>query len=150
MKKNPYMKNYYDNNILGFSNILKNNSISEIKSKFTRIPSPKRNKKENNQENEKNKQNNINLDGSMNGSSVQFLNNSNNNKLTLGNNLEKNNNFLTPNINEKDPKNLSQEESVDSLLKISKQMIPRASNILLFFIMFGIFLYFFLIIINIV
>ena len=149
VKNNSYMKNYYDNNILGFSNVLRNNSISDIKSIHSQIPSPKRNKKGNNQEDEKNKQNNINLDGSMNGSSVQILNNSNNHKLALGNNLEKNNNFLTPNVNEKDPKDLSQEESLESFMKISTNIIPRGSNIYLSFILAGILLYLSLIIINI-
>ena len=149
VKNNSYMKNYYDNNILGFSNVLRNNSISDIKSIHSQIPSPKRNKKGNNQEDEKNKQNNINLDGSMNGSSAQFLNNSNNHKLNLGNNLEKNNNFLIPSFNEKDPKDLSQEDSVDSLLKMSKKIIPKASNISVIVIIIGIFLYLFLAIINI-
>jgi hypothetical protein len=85
----------------------------------------------------------------MNGSSVQFLNNSKNHKLALANNLENNNNFLTPNINEKDPKSLSQEESVDSLLKLSLKIIPRASHIFIFFVMTGILLYFSLAIINV-
>ena len=149
MKNNSYMKNCYDNNILGFSNLIKNNNINDIKSINTKIPSSKRNKKGNNQEDEKNKQNNINLDGSMNGSSAQFLNNSNNHKLNLGNNLEKNNNFLIPSFNEKDPKDLSQEDSVDSLLKMSKKIIPKASNISVIVIIIGIFLYLFLAIINI-
>jgi len=146
MKNNSYMKNRYDNNNLGFTRILKNNSIHSI---HTQILSPKRNRKENNQEDDNNKPNNINLDGSMNGSSVQILNNSNNHKLALGNNLEKNNNFLTPNINEKDSKNLSQEDSLDSLSKISIKLIPRASNISVFFILLGILLYISLAIINI-
>ena len=148
IKNNSYMKNYYVNNFLGFSNLLRNNSISDIKSIRSQLSSPKRNKKGNNQEDEKNKQNNINLDGSMNGSSVQFLNNSNK-KLALVNNLDKNNNFLTPNINEKNPKDLSQEESLDSFMKISIKMIPRSSNIHVFFIITGLLFYLSLIIINI-
>jgi len=146
MKNNAYMRNHYDNNNFGFTRILKNNSIHSM---HTQIPSPERNKKENNQEDEKNKANNINLEGSMNGSSVQFLNNSNNHKLALGNNSEKNNNFHTPNIKEKDSKNLSQEESIDSLSKSSIKLIPRATNISVFFILFGILLYLSLAIINI-
>ena len=149
MKNNSYMKNYYDNNILGFSNIIKYNNINDIKSIYTQIPSPKTNRKRNNQEDEKNKQNNINLDGSMNGSSVQFLNNSNNNKLNLGNKLEKNNNILAPNINQTEQSNLSQEEPLDSLLKIFIKTVPRASNISVFLIMLGIILYFSLVIMNI-
>ena len=146
IKNNSYMKNYNDNNnILGLSNLL---NINDIKSIHTQLPSPKKNKKGNNKEDEKNRQNNINLDGSMNGSSVQFLNNSNNRKLSV-NNLEKNNNFLTPNINEKDSPNLSQEESLDSLLKISKKIIPNASKISMTFIIFGILLYLSLALVNI-
>ena len=77
----------------------------------------------------------------MNGSSVQILNNSNDHKLALGNNLEKNNNFLTPNVSEKDPKDLSQEESLESFMKISTNIIPRGSNIYVYFILVGILLY---------
>jgi len=149
MKNNSYMRNHYYNNNIGLTSILKNNSIRDVKSIHSQIPSPKRNRNGNNQEDEKNKQNNINLDGSMNGSSVQFLNNSNNHKLTLGNNFEKNNNFPI-NINKKDSKNLSQEESFDSFSKASLNLIPRASNIYLFCIMFCLLLFLSLAIMNIV
>jgi hypothetical protein len=107
--------------------------------------SAKRNKKENNQEIETSKipeKNIINLNGSMNGSSVQFLNNSNNRKLSIINKLKNNNNYITQNINEKDVQNLSQEESIDSLLKIYKQIIPIPSKISIVFIFIGIIFYF--------
>ena len=145
------MINNNGNNILGLSNEISSKSINDIKSIHSQMLSSKRNKKENNQEKGKNKiaeQNIINLNGSMNGSSAQFLNNSNNRKLSIINKLEKNNNYITPNINENDAKSLSQEESVDSLLNLSIKMIPISSKIFIALIFIGTILYFSFIIAN--
>ena len=136
VKNNSYLINY---------NALRNNSINDLKSVHSQMISPKKNKKGNNQENEESKipeSNIINLNGSMNGSSVQFLNNSNNRKLSIINKLEKNNTIINPNIIEKDAKELSQEEPVEFLLKVSKKIIPMPSKISLAFISIGIILYF--------
>ena len=45
-----YKKNYYDNNIFIFPNILKNKNINDIKSIHTQPLYPKKNKKGNNKE----------------------------------------------------------------------------------------------------
>jgi len=151
IKNNSYLINYNRNNNLDFPKSLRNNSNNDIKSIHSQMLSPKRNKKGNNQEKEKSRfaeQNAINLNGSMNGSSLQFLNNSNNRKLSIINKLEKNNNYITPNINEIDANNLSQEESVDSFLKISIKIIPISSKISIIFIFIGVIFYFSFIIAN--
>ena len=144
VKNKSYLINYNGNNIIGFLNELRSNTINDIKSVNSQMLSPKINKKGNNKENEKSDKNIINLNGSMNGSSVQFLNNSNNRKLSIINKLEKNNNYITSNINEKDVQNLSKEESIDSLLKIYKQTLPISSKISIIFIFICIIFYFFL------
>ena len=152
VKNNSHLINYNGNNILGLSSTLRSNSIIDTKRTHIQALSQKKNKKGNNQENEKNKipeQNIINLNGSMNGSSIQFLNNSNSRKLSIINNLEKINNQLTPNINDNDANNLSQEESVDSILKISRKIIPISSKISVVLISIGIIIYFSITIVNI-
>jgi len=140
------------NNVLGALNSLRSNNIIDTKRANIQMLSPKKNKKGNNQENEKSKipeQNVINLNGSMNGSFAQFLNNSNNGKLSIINNIEKNNNYITQNINKKDEKDFSQEESVDSLLEISKKIIPISSKISIVLITICIIFYFSITIVNI-
>ena len=92
--------------------------------------------KEEEEENNKIKNNNINgsiLNKSMNGSSIQFLNNSNFNKIQINKNIDNNNTYI-PKVEEEQNK-ISQEESVDSLLKISNKILPNCIRISLFLIL---------------
>lgn len=77
------------------------------------------------------------LNNSLNGSSFQFLNNSN--KLSI-NNLENNNSYQS-NLNEKEQNNNSQEESVDLLLKMIRKILPSSIKISLIFMIVNIFIY---------
>ena len=79
------------------------------------------------------------LNGSMNGSSLLFLNNSNN-KISLDNNFKNNNSFIE-NTKENDENKNSKEDSIDSLLNISKKILPNSIKISLFFIFLGIIIY---------
>ena len=88
---------------------------------------------------DKNSMNGSLLNGSLNGSSLLFLNNSNNNKIIINNN-NANNSFI-PNINEKEEKNNSKEESIDSLLSFSKKILPNSLKISLILIIFTFIVY---------
>ena len=76
------------------------------------------------------------LNGSMNGSSLQFLNISNNNKIQLNNNNIQNNAF------ENEEKNNNKEESIDSLLNFSNKILPSSLKISLIFFLFITIIYF--------
>ena len=88
-----------------------------------------------------NEQNDINgglLNGSINGSSLQLLNNANNHRIPLNkNNIIKNKNTGMSFSNEKEEK----EESIDSLLKISNKILPNSIKISLIFILAGVISY---------
>ena len=71
----------------------------------------------------------------MNGSSLQFLNNSNNNKLHLNNNIQNN-------IFENEEKNNNKEESIDSLLNFSNKILPNSLKISFILISFITIIYF--------
>ena len=78
------------------------------------------------------------LNGSVNGSSVQSLNNSN--KFPL-NKMIANNDSFPSNINEKDQNNEEKEESIDSILKISKKIIPNSLKISFFLMIISFFIF---------
>ena len=163
IKSKDYLMFDNENISNSYSNIIKNNNI--LKSNIDNsISSPKRNNNnkrnnssfKNNSEIDKNKipeQNNMNasnLNGSMNGSSLQFLNNSNKKISLNNNNVINNNNTISSNKSDKEQKIISQEESIDSLLKISNKILPISSQISFIFIILGILLYFGLAIANII
>jgi len=78
------------------------------------------------------------LNGSMNGSSsLLFLNNSK--KVPLNNNID-NNSFLQ-NSNDKEEKENSKEESIDSLLNMSNKTLPKSLKLFLFFILLAMIIY---------
>ena len=121
-----------------FSKKSKNNNDSNKEQKKKR----KKNTSKGNNEKKKNftkkiKDKGSMLNKSMNGSSFQFLNNSN--KLDI-NNIENNNSYQS-NSNEKEQNNNSQEESVDSLLKMVSQILPGSIKISLVFMIISIIFY---------
>ena len=121
-----------------FSKKNKNNNDSNKEQKKKR----KKNTSKGNNEKKKNftkkiKDKGSMLNKSMNGSSFQFLNNSN--KLDI-NNIENNNSYQS-NSNEKEQNNNSQEESVDSLLKMVSQILPGSIKISLVFMIISIIFY---------
>ena len=77
---------------------------------------------------EKNSMNGSILNDSINGSSLQFLNNSNN-KMPLNNNIENNDLSFISNINKNEKNIYSKEESIDTILKISNKIIPNSLKI---------------------
>ena len=89
--------------------------------------------------------NNSLLNGSMNGSSMLILNKTNNN-INLNNNRINNS---TPTLNEKNIKKNYKEESIDSLLNISKRILPSSLTISLYLIILGIIIYIIFCILNI-
>ena len=97
-------------------------------------------KKGKNNDKEQNSMNGSLLNASMNGSSIQFLNKSN--KLNLNNRIENNNN--TPfgsKIEENEEKGISQEETVDSLMKFIINILPNSHRFSLIFIIINIIFY---------
>ena len=83
----------------------------------------------------------------MNGSSsLLFLNNSK--KLSLNNNIE--NNSYLQNSNDKEEKENSKEESIDSLLNMSNKTLPKSLNLFLIFISLTLLVYYGVCILNIV
>ena len=87
------------------------------------------------------------LNGSMNGSSsLLFLNNSK--KISLNNNID--NNSYLQNSNDKEEKENSKEESIDSLLNMSKKTLPKSLKLFLFFILLAMLIYFGVCILNII
>ena len=84
------------------------------------------------------------LNDSINGSSIQMLNNSINKKYSL------NNKSLTANIsNEKNKENISQEESLEAKLKSLKKILPNSLKLSFFFIFILVVIFTFLCAINI-
>ena len=136
---NSIYSNITKNNSNNNSNIVKNNlnlSITMNQKNDKRGSSSFKSNKDNNKNNivDKSNMSGSLLNSSINGSSFQFLNNSNKNLL--------NNNIDIPNLNEKDDKKNSKEESIDSLLNISNKILPNSLNLSLFFIILGIISYF--------
>ena len=84
------------------------------------------------------------LNGSMNGSSVLILNKTNNN-INLNNNRINNS---TPTLNENNIKKNYKEESIDSLLNISKRILPSSLTISLYLIILGEIIYIIFCILN--
>ena len=64
------------------------------------------------------------LNSSMNGSSLQFLNKSS--KLNLNNRMEKNNTPFESKIEENEENKISQEETIDSLMKFIINILPNS------------------------
>ena len=152
VKNNAHLILFNEEINRNYLNGIKSNNINN-KNNINLTLKKKNNKRgsvfyKNNVENDKNKNlesksinGNLVLNGSVNGSSVQLLNISNNNKSSLSNNINianNNNNSLYSNKNEKDEK----EESIDSLLKISNKILPNSLKISLFFILIGVIIFF--------
>ena len=127
------------------------NSISNKKSNKRNSSHNHDNNKSNNIINDKNSMNGSLLNGSMNGSSLLILNNSNNNnnQLNLNNNYRDKNSFSS-NINESNNEKNNKEESIDSLLSFTRNILPSSLRLSVIFILFGIFVYFIFCISNII
>ena len=146
-------ENNYFNQIKNNNNATKNNLRNSNHKKKN-----KRNSASNKSTNEMNKnknvdQNSINiqlLNGTINGSSLHFLNNSN--KININNNIQKNNNINNSSLsNSKDKyeNEHSQEESMDSMLEMSKKILPNSIKISLNIIILGSLIYLILLSLNI-
>ena len=146
-----FSKNNINLNLIN-EDINKNSSNKNSGGRFNNIRNSlkKKNNKRNSTPNKNNpdfdlkktfEQNNINggvLNGSVNGSSLQLLNNSNNNRIPLSRSgMIKNKNAGMSISNEKEEK----EESIDSLLKISNKILPNSIKISLIFILVGVIAY---------
>ena len=84
--------------------------------------------------------NNSLLNSSMNGSSIQFLNKSN--KLNLNNRIENNNSPTFDNkFEEKEENKISQEETIDTLMKFIINILPNSHRYSLIFIIISILIY---------
>ena len=119
-----------------------NNNINSNVNKFNSRNSLLKKKNKKNNSSYKNSldldNNNINiLNGSINGSSLQLLNNPNNHKIMLNNNLTNNPNSRISIQNENEEK----EDSIESLLKISNKILPNSIKISLIFIIVGVIIY---------
>ena len=110
-----------------------NNSFTNQKNIFKRTSISHKNSKEEKKVFEQNSNNGNILNGSINGSSYQLLNNLNN-KIPLNNNIGNNNNSFLQNINDKEQKNNLQEDSEDSILNLSNKIIPNHLKISLILI----------------
>ena len=129
-KSNIYLLEYNEINDKTSFNYIKNNNKNNIEKNNRKRNSQLFKQKEgNNKYNNnflyKNTSNGSFLNGSINGSSIQILNKSNNSKVPLNNNFENNSSFSSD-INEKDQKNISQEDSIDTLLKFSNKLLPNS------------------------
>ena len=151
---NNNLKNTYSNFIKNAQNILinnnadinnnikKNNLINIIMNSTSNPKYNKRNNKKNNNINDKNSINGSLLNGSMNGSSLLILNNSNinNNLINLNNDYRGNNSFIS-NINESNNEKNIKEESIDSLLNFISKILPISLKISSIFILLITFCY---------
>ena len=89
---------------------------------------------------EQNSMNGSLLNSSMNGSSIQFLNRTN--KFNLNNKIENNNNTQYEGKKEENPENInSQEETIDTLLKFTTNILPYSHRYSLIFILFNFIIY---------
>ena len=96
-------------------------------------------KEERNNDKEQNSMNGSLLNASMNGSSIQFLNKSN--KLNLNNRIDNNNTPFGSKIEENEEKEISQEETIDSLMKFIINILPNSHRFSLIFIIINIIFY---------
>ena len=130
------------------------NSIS-YKKNFKRNSSSYHNiqdqNKNNNYINDKNSMNGSLLNGSMNGSSLLFLNNSNNNNnnINLNNNFTKSKGPYAPNLGENNIDKNNKEESIDSLLKFIRKILPNSLKFSIIFIILSTLIYYIIIFVNI-
>ena len=138
IKNNDNLKNYNEDINKIYSNRNdKNNNRFDIKRKsnkrnsITNIDVEKRNSRD------QNKINGSILNGSINGSSLLLLNNSNNIKPSFNNNLENNIKSQLSFPIEKDEK----EDSIDSLLKATNKILPNSIKVSLIFILLGTLIY---------
>jgi len=140
IKNNDFLLNNNDINKM-FTNFSKkskdNNDNNNQQKKKRKKNISKENKEKNKNSSKKIKDKGSMLNSSMNGSSYQFLNNSN--KLVI-NNLENNNSYQS-NLNEKEQNNNSQEESIDSLIKTICKILPSSRKISLIIMIISIFSY---------
>mgnify|MGYP002623805179 CR=1 FL=1 len=139
IKNNGFLLSNNDINKM-FTNFSKksNNNINDKETKKKKKKTiSKDNKEKNKNSNKKIKDKGSELNSSLNGSSFQFLNNSN--KLAI-NNLENNNSYQS-NFNEKEQNNNSQEESLDSLLKMVSKILPSTIKISLIFMIISIYIF---------
>ena len=133
-----YPNSYFFNKDINKSNInsIKNNNLNQNNILHSNINQRKNYKRGNslynNLEKIKVNDNESFLNGSMNGSSLLFLNA--NHKII--NNIDNKNSFST-NINGNNEKNISKEESIDSLINLTKKIVPRSLKLSLFFILLG-------------
>ena len=159
IKSNENLIFYNEEKNKDYSNLIKNKSTNHFVKNIHHSLTKKKNFKDestpnkNNQGNEKGKPIDRSslggslLNGSMNGSSsFLFLNNSK--KLSLNNNID--NNSYLQNSNDKDEKDNSKEESIDSLLNMSNKTLPKSLKLFLFFILLAMLIYFGICILNII
>ena len=159
IKSNGNLIFYNEETNKDYSNFIKNKNSNHLVKNINNSLTKKKNNKgefspnKNNQENDKSKPSDKNsfggslLNGSMNGSSsLLFLNNSK--KLSLNNNIE--NNSYLQNSNDKEEKENSKEESIDSLLNMSNKTLPKSLNLFLIFISLTLLVYYGVCILNIV
>ena len=89
------------------------------------------------------------LNGSMNGSSLQFLNKSNKINLNNNNRIEDDNIPYGSNIEENEENKVSQEETIDSLMKFILNILPNSHSFSLIIILFSTFIFLVICLINI-
>ena len=131
---------YANDNINNSSYYKNNNSNFNINKYNIRNSLKKKNHKRNSSSSHKNSididKNNLSLlNASINGSSLQLLNNTNHHKMLLNNNFSNKNSRMP--INEKEEK----EESIDTVLKTSNKILPNSIKISLIFIIVGVIIY---------
>ena len=131
---------YANDNINNNSSYKNNNSNFNINKNNFRNSLKKKNNKRSSSSSLKNSidvdKNNISLlNASINGSSLQLLNNINHHKMLLNNNFSNKNSRMS--ISEKEEK----EESIDSVLKTSNKILPNSIKISLIFIIVGVIIY---------
>ena len=142
-----FIKNNNDSS--DFYTISKRNSNLHLTSNANDNLSPKMNNnkktdltKEKGEQNNVIDQNSMNgslLNSSMNGSSLQFLNKSS--KLNLNNRMEKNNTPFESKIEENEENKISQEETIDSLMKFIINILPNSHLFSLIFIIINFIVY---------
>ena len=126
-----------------FTNLLNNsndNSNNKLNNK-NKINSNKE-KGEQNPNPDQNSMNGSLLNASMNGSSIQFLNKSNKLNLNNNNRIQNNNTPYGSKIEENEENKVSQEETIDSLMKFIINILPNSHRFSLIIILFSTIIYF--------
>ena len=133
-----------------FTNLLNNsndNSNNKLNNK-NKINSNKE-KEEQNPNPDQNSMNGSLLNASMNGSSIQFLNKSNKLNLNNNNRIQNNNTPYGSKIEENEENKVSQEETIDSLMKFIINILPNSHRFSLIIILFSTIIYFVICLIDI-